>query len=236
MRIIGVETPTGPARFAFELAHGADPRRLCWEQGYELLRPLSALGSLPDLTMTVLVRAHGHRVQPPSERAAAEPPRADDAVGDNTPPVARQRLAAYAITTSRHGLLATQFSDQTAASGLWGLPGGGINTGESPSQAVAREVGEETGQTLAINRLLDLQTDHWIGHSPTGVVENFHAVRIIYAGHCDDPSDPVVLDQGGTTSKAIWLPLGRWGSVPWTQSARALLERHLYMLVQHDVS
>jgi 8-oxo-dGTP pyrophosphatase MutT (NUDIX family) len=143
------------------------------------------------------------------------------------PPVVRQRLAAYGIVLSSRGLLATQFSDLTAVPGLWGLPGGGINPGEGPSQTLIREVAEETGQEPTISHLLDVQTDHWIGRSPAQVIEDFHAVRIIYAASCPDPSDPVVNDSGGTTAAAAWVPVDRWAHVAWASGARALLDRHL---------
>ncbi|MCW5953149.1 MAG: NUDIX domain-containing protein [Propionibacteriaceae bacterium] len=145
-------------------------------------------------------------------------------------PIVRQRLAAYTIALSSRGILATQFSDKTAVPGLWGLPGGGIDLGEAAAQAVIREVDEETGQVLEISHLLDLQTDHWIGRSPTGLIEDFHAVRIIFAGRCPEPTTPVVNDVGGTTSAAAWIPLSRWATTRWSASARALLERHLQPL------
>ena len=39
-------------------------------------------------------------------------------------------------------------------SGWWGVPGGAIEPGESPEQAVAREMAEETGVTIAPPRLV----------------------------------------------------------------------------------
>ena len=120
-----------------------------------------------------------------------------------------------------------RFSDRTAVPGLWGLPGGGIDVGESPSRALIREMAEETGQELEISHLLDVQTDHWIGRSPAQVVEDFHAVRIIYAASCPAPTDPVVHDRGGTTAAATWVPLARWGQMAWSSGTRALLDRHL---------
>jgi ADP-ribose pyrophosphatase YjhB (NUDIX family) len=36
---------------------------------------------------------------------------------------------------------------------VWDLPGGGVNAGEPPWEAVVREVGEETGLAVAVERL-----------------------------------------------------------------------------------
>jgi len=230
MRIIGVEVPGGAIVFSCDLPHGADPHRLTWENGYSIVRPLSAAGAYPDLALTVQVHRHGRHVQHhgAGHVRAAGMRYAETIASD---PVPRQRLAAYAIVTSDLGLLATQFSRQTAVPGVWGLPGGGIDEGESPSQTVLREVMEETGQHLEIGQLIDLQTDHWIGRSPTGVVEDFHAVRIIYSGRVTDPTVPVVHDIGGTTSTATWLPFNAWRKLQWSASARVLVERHLPTLV-----
>ena len=225
MRIIGVEVAGGTPVFTGPLPHGADPHRLAWELGYRIVRPLSATGSAPELTLTVQVGRHGRSSSLRVPKTRSMDPDLD--LTDAAPPVVRQRLAAYGIVLSARGLLATQFSDRTAVPGLWGLPGGGIDLGESPSQALIREVAEETGQEPEISHLLDVQTDHWIGRSPSRVVEDFHAVRVIYAARCPDPTDPVVHDSGGTTAAAAWVPLDRWGQVAWSSGTRALLDRHL---------
>ncbi|MDQ7993118.1 MAG: NUDIX domain-containing protein [Propionicimonas sp.] len=231
MRIIGVEVAGGTPVFSRVLPHGADPYRLAWERGYRIIRPLSVSGHAPDLTLTMQVARHGRRV---NHRAWSRTRSMDpglELTADVTP-IVRQRLAAYAIVLSPLGILATQFSAKTAVPGMWGLPGGGIDPGEAAAQAVVREVDEETGQDLEISHLLDLQTDHWIGRSPTGLIEDFHAVRIIFAGRCPTPGQPVVHDIGGTTSAAIWVPLGQWASLGWSASARTLLERHLQPLAE----
>ena len=82
------------------------------------------------------------------------------------------------------------------------MPGGGIDEGEAPVAAVVREVHEETGQPVDVGDLVLVQSSHWVGRSPHGGVEDFHAVRLIYRGTCPDPTDPVVHDQGGTTAAA----------------------------------
>jgi hypothetical protein len=54
-------------------------------------------------------------------------------------------------------------------------------------------------------RLLEAHTSHWIGRAPSGRLEDFHAVRIVYAAWCPEPSDPVVHDVGGSTAGVRWV-------------------------------
>jgi 8-oxo-dGTP diphosphatase len=223
MRIIGVEVAGGLPVINADLGHGTDPHRLVWESGFRIVRLLSATGSAPDVTLTAQVARHGRSAELP----AAKPRSLDYADEPAEAPVVRQRLAAYGVVLSERGVLATQFSELTAVPNLWGLPGGGIDPGESPSQALIREVIEETGQELEIRQLLDVQTDHWIGRSPSQVMEDFHAVRIIYAAFSPHAGDPVVNDVGGTTADAAWVSLDTWAEWPWTSGARVLLDRHL---------
>jgi 8-oxo-dGTP diphosphatase len=60
----------------------------------------------------------------------------------------RDRMGAYAVIAGARGLLLV---DQE---GELQLPGGGIDPGESPLQALHREVGEETGWRIAAPRRL----------------------------------------------------------------------------------
>lgn len=43
--------------------------------------------------------------------------------------------------------------------GLWGLPGGSLEKGESVTEAVLREVWEETGLRVAVTRLIGVYSD-----------------------------------------------------------------------------
>ncbi|WP_331715517.1 NUDIX hydrolase [Tessaracoccus coleopterorum] len=101
-----------------------------------------------------------------------------------------------------------------------------MDPGESPSEAVLREVHEETGQEIVIDRVLTLESEHWVGRSIGGELEDFHALRIVYGATCETPSDPVVHDIGGSTQGAGWVPLRTWRSLHWTNSSRTLLAQY----------
>lgn len=220
---MGVEVPGGTPVLSFTLGHGDDPYQVAWESGYRVLRPLSASGTVEDLAVTLQVAEHHRPVTPRGPQRVRSNLRPGELSGR---PVVRQRLAAYGLVVSVRGVLATEFSDRTAVSGMWGLPGGGIDPGENPAMAVQREVFEETGQHIEIMQFLDMQSDHWIGHSPRGVIEDFHAVRLIYSARCDDPRDPVVHDVGGTTASSRWVPANAFREVAWINGARSLLGKH----------
>jgi 8-oxo-dGTP diphosphatase len=145
-------------------------------------------------------------------------------------PVRRQRLAAYAVVL-REGdeVLLTQLSALTTAPGRWTLPGGGIDHGEHPADAVAREGLEETGLTIEVGQLLGVDSRHIVGTSPRGVLEDYHVVRLIYAGTVPaDAPAPEVVEVDGTTAAVAWHPLdavssGAVDAVELVQTAIALL-------------
>jgi 8-oxo-dGTP pyrophosphatase MutT (NUDIX family) len=225
MRIVGVPVAGGPALVDREVGHGEDPAVVFRREGFFVRRLLSAKGAHPDITVTAQVeqrRDWTQRLPRPLRRRVALPE-----LPETPAPALHQRLAAYVIALSSKGLLATQFSERTAVPGLWGLPGGGIQDGETAAQAAIREVMEETEQMIELQRILDLQSDHWIGTSPAGEEEDFHALRLIYVAEVPEPTDPVVADVGGTTADARWVPVNRWRQVHWSIGFRAVLARHL---------
>ncbi len=125
---------------------------------------------------------------------------------ENTP-VLRQRIGAYAVITQADQVLLTRLSAQSVDAGLWTLPGGGVDHGEHPQIAVAREVHEETGHVLASTQLLDVTSRQFIGRSPAGVLEDFHHVQILYRAHVITVKEPEVLDVGGSTDLAQWISI-----------------------------
>jgi len=220
LRVVGVRgngTRVADAR----LGHGEHPDVVLGAAGWLVEAPVFATVA-DDGALEV-----GYRVRElDGIRPRAEPVRRDAGVGDDEVGEPYQRVAAYAVVTSGRGLLLTQFNAQTHVSGDWGLPGGGLDDGESPVEGVHREVWEETGQRIELGELLTVQSQHWVGRAPSGVLEDFHAVRIVYAATCPAPTDIVIHDVGGTTSDARWVPYDRIGDYRLTSSWRQLAALH----------
>lgn len=153
----------------------------------------------------------------------------DYTVVPTAPPQPYQRLAAYAVVPAtvdgRACVLLTSFTELTARAGWWGLPGGGLEEGEEPEAGMRREVLEETGQQLEAARPLTVVSAHWTGAAPSGRLEDFHAMRLVYACACPEPTTPVVHDVGGTTADARWVPLTELEGLPLLEWARPVIER-----------
>ena len=91
------------------------------------------------------------------------------------------RVAAYALCLDGHGLiLLTRLTYPEIKAGHWTLPGGGIDFGESPTEAVLRELTEETGLTGAVESLAGVES--WVRRGPSagGIGDDFHAIQILY--------------------------------------------------------
>ena len=69
------------------------------------------------------------------------------------------RVAAYGII-ERHGeLLLCRCATSVSDAGFWTLPGGGIEFGEDPEEAMIREVREETGLNVEPNGIAGVKSD-----------------------------------------------------------------------------
>jgi 8-oxo-dGTP diphosphatase len=134
-----------------------------------------------------------------------------DAPQDGGPPKV-QRVGAYALVPDAGRLLLTRY----AGSGRWSLPGGGIDHGEQPQEALHREVHEETGLRLGDVRLADVDSVHFTGHAPDGALEDFHAVRIIYRATVGSEAEPAVVEVDGSSDAAAWIPVDELDRYPVT--------------------
>ncbi len=139
-------------------------------------------------------------------------------------PAQRQRLAAYALVRRGDAVLLTRHSDRGPRPGTWTLPGGGVDHGEPPAVAVAREVAEETGLVATVGDLLGVHDEHFTGTAPHGREEDFHGVHLVFAADVEG-GEPRVRDLHGTTDAAAWVPLAEVvsGAVPVSTLVTAAL-------------
>ncbi len=121
----------------------------------------------------------------------------------------RQRIATYGLCIEQNQILLCQASKRTEAHGWWWLPGGGIDFGETPEQALEREFLEETGLTVDVGELLGVLVDV---RQRTNFAEDVHTVRVIYA--VTNPRGELVAETSGTTEGAAWVDLGALDGLP----------------------
>jgi ADP-ribose pyrophosphatase YjhB (NUDIX family) len=88
------------------------------------------------------------------------------------------RAAAYAVCRRADEILLAHQIVPGPARGQWTLPGGGVEFGEHPRDAVVREVREETGCAVTVGALLDIHS----GVFDIRGGERQHVIRLLYAG------------------------------------------------------
>lgn len=135
----------------------------------------------------------------------------------------RQRLAAYALVIDGAGrVLLARHPDSRRDAGRWLLPGGGVEYGEHPEQAVIREVREETGLCVRVGALREVVSDvTTVGRRRRAL----HTVRLIYAGIVV-PAGP---DSPGRQlcDDARWCTPQEWQALPLTPFAAGVLDSDL---------
>jgi 8-oxo-dGTP diphosphatase len=140
-------------------------------------------------------------------------------------PFRMQRVAAYALVVRDGAVLLTRFSARGFHSGQWGLPGGGIEHGEHPWDAVTREVREETGLECVVGEVVTVDDVRVRGTAPSGRDEEFHSIGIVYAVTVPEGGEPRVVEQDGTTDAVAWVAHEdiESGAVPVVETVRRAL-------------
>lgn len=114
------------------------------------------------------------------------------------------RVAAYAVVERRGKILLTHWRRGHLHG--WTLPGGGIDPGEDPRDAVVREVFEETGLEAKIGKLLGVDSRVMVREEvPEGTDPELHTIRIVYRATVKD--GPLRNEVGGSSDEARWVPL-----------------------------
>lgn len=119
-----------------------------------------------------------------------------------------QRVAAYAVVIRDEQILLSRLAPRVSRTELWTLPGGGLDHGEDPRDAVVREVREETGLDVTVGEQARTFSLHLPDTWRRGRRVDAHSLRIVYDGWVPlDAPEPRVLEVDGSTVDAAWLPL-----------------------------
>jgi ADP-ribose pyrophosphatase YjhB (NUDIX family) len=104
--------------------------------------------------------------------------------------------------------------------GLWELPGGRVEIGESAAEATQREVAEESGVTVKVTRLAGVYTDptHVIAYPATGEVRQQFAVCFHALPIGGEPTP-----DGDETCEVAWVPVDRIDRLPMHPTMRRRL-------------
>ena len=116
------------------------------------------------------------------------------------------RVAAYGVIVDGDRILLAHWNEGGRSG--WTLPGGGIEPGEDPVDAVVREIAEETGFEAVAGDLLGI--DSKIVPAEQRFAPDagpLHALRIVYRAQVVGGTLTNELD--GTTDEAAWFPLDR---------------------------
>ena len=112
-----------------------------------------------------------------------------------------QRIAVYGVHIIDDEILLVRASSMTEVPGRWFLPGGGVEHGEHPTDALIREMSEETGLDAVIGPHLGIVSD--VRTRRSGVV--VHTVRIIYA--IESATGTLHHETAGSSDLARFVPL-----------------------------
>ncbi|WP_424185993.1 NUDIX hydrolase [Actinokineospora sp. G85] len=129
------------------------------------------------------------------------------------------RLAAYAVCVENEEVLLARWVGPSGK--RWTLPGGGIDHGEDPLDAVVREVMEETGYSVQVDALLGIDS---IRRALPGALSDtdWHGLRVVYATTVT--GGELRFEEGGSTDMAAWVPLAEVAALDRTELVDVGLE------------
>ncbi|MFI5935642.1 NUDIX hydrolase [Actinoplanes sp. NPDC051494] len=129
-----------------------------------------------------------------------------------------RRIGAYGLCRDDAGrVLLARNSVLSAFTGLWTLPGGGVEQGEHPDDTIVREFQEETGFRVRVTALQSVTADVFrLPH--TDMWE--HTDRIIYA--VEIVGGELRAETDGTTDRVEWVTPGDVELMPFTAGVLGL--------------
>ncbi len=118
----------------------------------------------------------------------------------------RQRVAAYGLVHDRDGRVLLTHLCRSMHRGRWTLPGGGLDFGERPRDAVVREIREETGLDIRVEELLDADAELVRYAGDAGEQIEAHPIRLLFRVTVVGGTLGVQEVDGSTDDAAWWAP------------------------------
>lgn len=115
-------------------------------------------------------------------------------------PSPKTRFGAYAILIDQGKILLCRLCNPDKWHGYWTLPGGALEFGESPEQAMIREVEEETGFIVRPIGITGIDTIY-------NRTAPYHGVRVVY--HAEITGGTLRHETSGSTDRCEWHDLSR---------------------------
>ena len=110
-------------------------------------------------------------------------------------------------------LLAARRAVPASLAGRWELPGGKVEAGESPEQALHREIREELGVRIALGpELVGPDEGAWR-------LSEAYTMRLWLVEVEEGTPEPLV-----EHDLLRWLPVGHWMTVPWLDADVRIIE------------
>ncbi|MFY1632885.1 NUDIX hydrolase [Solwaraspora sp. WMMB335] len=122
----------------------------------------------------------------------------------------RLRVGAYAVIVRDSSVLLSRLSEASPVfdPGAWHLPGGGLDPGEQPGDALVRELREEAGLEVTTSRLLDARS-----YSARRNGTDWHVVGLLHSAQVGD-GEPVVTEVDGSADAVRWVPVDQLDELP----------------------
>ena len=136
----------------------------------------------------------------------------------------RTRISAYGLCVGHRGALLIRMG-AGRFEGEWTVPGGRLEWGEHPEDAVCREVFEETGLRAEVGALLGVFSRAF-HRTPERPFDPVHVVGLYYAV---TRLDGVLRSEPGTDHHARWVPLESLSGLKFSailEGAAGLLEAY----------